>query len=115
MSGLVSVGLDDGSRLVLETVDDDDVGPVQAGRMADTLQELPGSLRAMLRPIVQASREVLAELREARPDEVKVEFGVKLTAGVGAVLTKSEVGGNLKVTLVWSGGAASGPDDDADA
>jgi Trypsin-co-occurring domain 1 len=113
MAGLVRVELEDGGWLVAEAADvDDDAGPVKAGWVADAMQDVPGNLRAVLVPVTRASRELLAQLREAGPDEVKVEFGVRLTVAAGAVLTKGEAACHLKVTLGWCGG---GPGGDGDA
>ena len=38
-----------------------------------------------------------------RPDEVQIQFGVRLTAEAGAVITKTAVEGHLQVTVTWSG------------
>ncbi|GID30455.1 CU044_2847 family protein [Paractinoplanes brasiliensis] len=109
MAGFVEVALGDGGRLLLESMEDSS-GPVKAGRAADAVEELRGGLQSILRPVVQASREVLVELRAAGPDEVTVEFGVKVTAGMGAVVARSTAGGHFKVTLGWTrdDGAESG-------
>ena len=104
MAGLVRVGLDDGGWLLVEAADGGGPGQVKATRAGDLVEQLPATLRTALKSVTRASREVLAELREAGPDEVKVEFGVKLTASAGAVLTRGEAGCHLKVTLGWSGG-----------
>lgn len=109
MAALVQVGLGDGGRLLLESVETSP-GPVKAGRAADAAEELRGSLRSVLRPVAQASRDVLAEMRVAAPDEVRVEFGVKLTVGAGAVVAKSEAGCHFKVTLGWTRDGSSGSD-----
>jgi hypothetical protein len=114
MARLVRVELGNGGWLVAEAADDDDdgAGPVKAGWAADVLQDMPGTLRTVLGPVTEASREVLAGLREAGPDEVKVEFGVKLTLAAGAVLTKGEAAGHLKITMGWSGGGTKSDSDE---
>jgi Trypsin-co-occurring domain 1 len=104
VAGVARFELDSGGWLLAESADDSAAGPVKAGRAADAVQELSGNLRTALAPITQASRDVLAELRDAGPDEVKVEFGVKLTVAAGAVLTKGEAACHLKITLGWSNG-----------
>ncbi|MEV0369201.1 CU044_2847 family protein [Streptomyces sp. NPDC050636] len=38
-----------------------------------------------------------------RPDEVQIQFGVRLTAEAGAVITKTGVEGHLQVTVTWCG------------
>lgn len=37
-----------------------------------------------------------------KPDEVKVEFGIKLDAEAGALIAKSKVEAHMVVTLRWS-------------
>lgn len=100
--------LDGGGSVLLETVTAVD-GPVKAGRVSETIHELPTRLRTALGPITQTAREVLVELRKAGPDEVEVEFGVDLAAEAGAVITKTAASCHLKVTLRWQNG---GPDRD---
>jgi hypothetical protein len=78
-----------------------DEGPVKAGRVGDTVRELPGTLEEALEPVTQAARAALAQLRKARPDEITVEFGVDLAFEAGAVITKSQAGCHLKVTVSW--------------
>jgi hypothetical protein len=102
VSDIARIGLDDGAWLWVETTDSVIDGPVKAGRVADAVQELPGTLRSALSPVARASLEILSELRSAGPGEVKVEFGVTLTVGAGAILAKGETGCHLKVTLGWS-------------
>ncbi|BEL04627.1 hypothetical protein Q0Z83_028180 [Actinoplanes sichuanensis] len=109
MAALVKVGLGDGGQLLLEAADSGS-GPVKVGRAADAIEELKESLRTVLQPVAQASRDVLAEMRAAGPDEVKVEFAVKLTVGAGAIVAKSEAGCHFKVTLGWARGGICSPD-----
>lgn len=101
MTTLVRVELDDGATLLLETAEPVAPGPVKAGRAADAVLEVQENLRTVLRPVVQASREVLAELREAGPDEVKVEFGVALTSQAGAIIARAGANCHFTVTLTW--------------
>jgi Trypsin-co-occurring domain 1 len=36
-----------------------------------------------------------------RPDDLEVEFGVRLNAEAGAVIAKTQAEGHLKVELAW--------------
>lgn len=51
--------------------------------------------------MVSAARSTLAKLRQAHPHEITVEFGIKLTAEAGAVITKTAGECHLNVTLLW--------------
>lgn len=38
-----------------------------------------------------------------RPDEVVIEFGLKISGDISAVITSTSAEGHIKVTLKWSG------------
>ncbi|MFF9768270.1 CU044_2847 family protein [Streptomyces sp. NPDC053086] len=97
--------LGDGAVILVEAHESAD-GPVMAGRVVDTIRDLPRTLHAALDPVADMARTVLEQLRRAGPDEVEVEFGVDLAAEAGAVIARSETSCHLKVTMTWA--AASG-------
>lgn len=116
MSELMAVPLDGGGAFVVES---DELagsgGVVKAGRggaSAEVAVRAAQTLEAALEPVTAAARATLAKLREANPDQVAVEFGLRLTAEVGAVITKTTGQCNLKVTLLWerSGDREAGGD-----
>jgi hypothetical protein len=100
-----------GSRLVafpvadnqtnLVEVDDPDVGnqPVARG-VAERAQETFETAIAQIRPGVEALMVQLRDLT-AKPENVSLEFGIKFTAGADALIAKTSVEGNIKVTLTW--------------
>ncbi|GAA0588804.1 CU044_2847 family protein [Paractinoplanes ferrugineus] len=92
----------------MESAEPTFAGPVKAGRIDATVQQFAGTLSSALVPVVQASREISAGLRAVRPDELTVEFGVKLTARAGAILASGDGTCHLKVVLSWSRGAVGG-------
>ena len=63
--------------------------------------ELVGQVRAAMGPVVDVAREVMAQVREAGPDEVQVKLGVKVTGTMNWVVAKAATEGNFEVTLVW--------------
>lgn len=73
MDGLVEFRTEDGVRVVVEGVEDEDGARLRVFR--------DGSLR---------------------PDAVELEFGVKLSAEAGAVIAKGSAEGHLVVRLNWS-------------
>jgi hypothetical protein len=100
-----------GSRLVafpvgadqtlLVEVDDPNVGnqPVARG-VAERAQETFETAIAQIKPGVEA---MMAQLRDltAKPENISLEFGIKFTAGADALIAKTSVEGNVKVTLSW--------------
>ncbi|MFK4548357.1 hypothetical protein RKD29_007953 [Streptomyces tendae] len=83
-------------------------GPVKAGRVADAVRDLPRTVQGALEPVREMAQAAVAQLREAGPAEVEVEFGVTLSAQAGAVISKGEAIAHLKVRVLWRDGAAAG-------
>jgi hypothetical protein len=104
MSELIAVPLGGGGTVIVESGDAPDGGVVKAGRgapAAEAAVRAAQTLETALEPVTAAARATLAKLREAGPDAITVEFGLKLTAEVGAVITKTAGECNLRVTLHW--------------
>ena len=97
----------DGTPVLVE-VDDEGVGVERASRGTDGVLVAGERIEDALARVRPAAQAVLAEMRGLSPDKVKVEFGIKLTAGAGAVIAKTEAEGHFTVTLEWerSGGPA---------
>ena len=121
MDGLVCMPLDGGGSIAVRSGPDGTnldglvrSGPVPAGRIADLVDGAVAvascSLREALEPVARMSSQIREQLQTARPGQVKVEFGVELTAQAGAVLAKAGTGCHLTVTLTWgdTAGADSG-------
>lgn len=93
----------DGADFVLVEVDTDgpDISPVS--RSADVIEAATASFGTALGHVRAAASVALARFREmdTRPDEIALEFGVKLTTEAGAVIAKTAAEGHLKVCLTW--------------
>ncbi|MCA1674285.1 MAG: hypothetical protein LC799_19545 [Actinobacteria bacterium] len=101
MTELIAVPLDGGGVIVVEA--SPPVGGVvktrQPGKIID---ETTQSLEVALESVGPAAKSILAKLREAGPAEITVEFGLALTAEVGAVITKTSGECNITVQLRWA-------------
>lgn len=106
MTELVAVPLERGGVVVVE-MDHVPAGLVKVRRSGQVVAEAVQTLEAALDSVTPLAESILARLRQARPEEVTVEFGVTLTAEVGAVIAKTSGECHLKVTLHWK------QDDDA--
>ena len=99
-SRLVAFPVGDNQTILVE-VDDPNVGnqPVARGA-AERARETFETAIAQIRPGVEA---LMAQLRDltAKPEQVSLEFGIKFTAGADALIAKTSVEGNVKVTLTW--------------
>ena len=93
-----------GGRLVFVQVEDSAAGPVTRGigaqsiaaRASQTFEDAISSVRP-------AAEMIVAQLQNlaAAPDEVGVEFGLALSAEVGAFITAASATANFKVSLTW--------------
>lgn len=103
-SRLVEFPVAGGGTLLVE-VDDPQVGtkPVARGT-AEKVKESFETVVAQVRPGVEALMAQLSDL-SAKPDQVGLEFGIKFTAGADALIAKTSLEGNIKVTLTWKAGS----------
>ncbi len=105
MKRLVAFPLEHDEGTVVVEVDE----PVAAGgverasRQGEVAETAQQTLEAALRRIRPAARAVIATLAELSPDEVEVEFGIKLGTKTGAIIASADAEATYKVTLKWSG------------
>lgn len=103
MTELMRFDLTGGGSVLVE-VDDDERGVVRAARTRGAVESAATSLSVALTGVRDAAAEALRQFREmaTAPDEVQLEFGVRLNAEAGAVIAKTSAEGHLTVTLTWS-------------
>ncbi len=107
-SQLVEYDLADGGHVLVE-VDDPLTGNRPVSRaLADRAKESFESAVAQVKPAVDV---LMAQLRDLtrQPDDVSLEFGIKFTAEAGALIAKTALEGNIKVTLAWKSKAEASP------
>ena len=99
MAEFVKFVLDDGSEVFFESAEGDLVA--LHGGEADVSDG--GRLSARLGPVAEAASEVAESLRSRlTPDEVALEFGLKVSGEVNWwFFAKSQAEGTIKVTLNW--------------
>ena len=96
--------LDDGSEVMFESAESDLVAP--RGGPPDVREG--GRLTDRLQGVAQAAEQVAGSLRSRlAPDEVSLEFGLKVSGEVNWFFAKSQGEGAIKVTLKWAGNAAA--------
>ncbi|WP_052847328.1 CU044_2847 family protein [Streptomyces avicenniae] len=101
----VPIGDDDEGSLVVETTPDPrDVQ--QVSRVGDRVIQATQSLEEALQPISRAASKALQALRATDSTSVQVEFGVRIHAKTGVVLTEAGAEGHLKVTITWDRASA---------
>jgi hypothetical protein len=110
MSEVVSFPTDDGSSILVE-VDGPGGGRVtRGGRAVDAVIDAGSSLEHALAGLGPAIQGIVAQLRAAAdwPDEVEIEFGVKLSADANAIIARTSAEANFTISLKWSREQLSG-------
>ena len=104
MKQLVEFPLQDGTSIIVE-VEQPEGGVVKAARSpGEVVAKAKETLEDALDKIKPAAQSIIAKLRglQDAPDEIGVEFGIKLSAEAGAFIASAGVEANYKVTLKWS-------------
>ena len=102
MAEFVRFTLDDGSEVLFESAESDLVA--LHGGSPDVRDG--GKLTARLQGVAEAAEEVAGSLRSRlAPDEVSLEFGLKVSGGVNWFFAKAQSEGTIKVTLRWAANA----------
>ena len=104
MAEFVRFKLDSGAEVLFESADSDLV--VQHGGGPEVRDG--GRLTARLQSVAEAAEEIAGSLRSRLvPDEVTLEFGLKVSGGVNWFFAGAQAEGTIKVTLKWAGDPAS--------
>lgn len=86
--------LDDGSVVRIECEPGPGFRPVGP-------DEIVGKLRDAIGPAVEGAKVVLDRVRDARPEEVEVKFGIKVSGTMNWVIAKAATEANFEITLTW--------------
>ncbi len=105
MKRLIEFPLQDGGTMVVE-VDEPEPpgGVVRAARPGDVAEKAKETFEDALDKIKPAAQSIITRLRglSDEPDEIAVEFGIKLNAAAGAFIASAGVEANYKVSLKWA-------------
>ena len=103
MKQLVEFPLEDGSTILVEVESPEGGGMVPAARGGETVVKAQETFEAALDKVHPAASAIIAKLRDLHdpPDEIGVEFGLKMSAEAGAFVAAAGVEANYKVTLKW--------------
>jgi hypothetical protein len=99
--------LDDGGSVLVEVADGAAPGPVtRGGRAQDLVTSAGASLGEALDQLGPVVKGVVTRLREAAdwPDEVEVEFAIKLSADANVIIARSSGEANFRISMRWARG-----------
>ena len=91
----------DGTGSVVVESGEPGSGIGQVGRRGEQVRNIGVTFEAGLVQIKDAAANALAILRTSNPEEIKLTFGVKLTAEAGAVVAKTGAEGHFEVEMLW--------------
>jgi len=101
---ITEFALADGSTILVESDEPGSQGSVVRGLgAAEAAQKTGKVLEESLDKIKPAASAILAKLRDLTepPEQVGLEFGIKLSAAAGAFIASAASEANFKVTLAW--------------
>ena len=105
MKRLIEFPLQEGGSILVEVDEPEpEGGVVKAARPGEVVARAKETLEEALDKIQPAAQSVITKLRGLHdaPNEIEVEFGIKLSAEAGAFIASAGVEANYKVTLKWS-------------
>jgi hypothetical protein len=98
MSEVVAYTMDDGTEMRFE------IDPLPGYRPSGAGQVI-GTLRDAARPVIAGAAELFDQIKELRPDEVGVKFGIKVSGTAHWLVAKAASEAAFEVTLTWRSGA----------
>lgn len=103
MKRLVEFPLEDGSTMLVE-IEESELEGLERVSRGDVIERAQQTLEKSLEKIRPAAQFVLEKLRALHdsPDEIEVQFGIKLNAASGAVLAAAGIEANYLVRLKWN-------------
>jgi hypothetical protein len=103
MTYLIEVPLDGADPIVMEIDEGGNSGIVRSARPGEVVATATQSFDMALERLQPMAQALIAKLRNLseRPDEIGVEFGLKMSVGAGLVVAQSSGEANFKVTLQW--------------
>jgi len=111
MTELVSFSSESGPPLLVE-VAETDYGVERVAREGGGIVQASEKLEEALGRALPTLRTVVNSIRTLAPDQAQIEFGMKLSAETGVVISKAALEAHFTVTLSWSKthSAAAGAD-----
>jgi len=104
MKKLVEFPLESGGTVIVEVNEPSEEGTIErVARFGEVSARANKSLEATLEQITPAAEAILKRFTglSQLPDEIEVEFGLKLNAEVGAFVASGSIEANYVIKLKW--------------
>jgi hypothetical protein len=114
---LVEFPLEAGGTVLVELANDSADGQLtrglRHGALSDVADQANRTFEEAIDRIKPAAQSLIRRLRTLAdaPEEVQVEFGLRLSAQAGAFIAAASTGANFRVTLMWRKESPSMPPD----
>jgi hypothetical protein len=101
MSNLIRFEIEGGGTVLVESAAE--LGIARASAASETIRNAAESFQAALSGVRAAAAATLREftILTNQPDEITIEFGVRLDAQAGAIIARTGLEGHLRVSLMW--------------
>ncbi|OQW90327.1 MAG: hypothetical protein BWK79_20250 [Beggiatoa sp. IS2] len=98
---VVQFTLDDGSQMYVETTEDS-ASSQRVSKSREGIEEAEKSFSQAIAHLKPAAEKVLQAFKEMNsPDEVRLEFGLRLSGKVGAIFVSADSEATFKISLLW--------------
>jgi len=108
MSHLIEFKLSDGETVLVEGMDEKQTSSgrnlvSRGGQNAEHITQAEKTLQEAMQTARSAAESVLDTFKEMNtPDEIQLQFGVKLAAQAGVIIASANSEVNFQVTLKWN-------------
>lgn len=106
MADLVEFMLEDGSSVLIEAETVSGRPVMRGGRTTELISKADETFEQALRRVGPTSAAIVERFRDLsqQPDEIEIEFGVKVNAEAGAIIAKTSGEANFRITIRWKRG-----------
>jgi hypothetical protein len=99
MGPILAVPTAAGGEVLFDVVEASVTGPEPVGRLRDVADF---NVDQTLAAVAPAAGAALDAFRALRPDDVTLQFGIRMDAQLGCVIARTGMAANLTVTLHWA-------------
>ena len=92
-----------GSGTILVEVDDNSYGVDHPGRNEQGILDAGRRLEDALAAVRPAAAAAVEAMREIAPEEMEIEFGIKLAGNAGALIARNSADAHVILRTKWSG------------
>ena len=97
---------------VLVEVADDEPGIERAARVDEVVVKARASLEGAMEQVRTFANATLGKVQDLpqQPEQIEMEFGIRLNAEAGAVIARTQAEGHLQIKLTWTRPKLGGAD-----